>query len=502
MALDAGDHQTLRALGMTTTQLTVAALCRAMLVALAAAVLAPAVAVALSPLFPIGLAATAEIRPGVSVDVGVLAAGAALTLVLVLLRAGLSAWRVARTAATASHAGAAPVRRSRVADALAGAGLPAPAATGVRLSLEPGPNGAAVAVRGAMVVAAAAVAGVMAALIFGTSLGALAGNPRQQGWNWDVIVGNPNSQGDVASRDIPLLGANPAVGSFAGVVFTSGLRLAGHQVDAAAIDSERGEVFPTVVEGREPRQADEILVGSATLAAIGHHVGDTVEAQAGDRRMTVRVVGRAVTTPPPGMAASGMNKGAIVTGAAARQLFPDAAPPSLFLVRYAAGVDRGAARASLERDFPGIVLGFTTADEVGNLRRVGGLPFVLAALLVVLGAGVMGHALVTTIRRRRQDLAVLKTLGFVRRQVTATVAWQATTVAVIALVAGLPLGIALGRWSWALVVGQLGSRSAAVIPVGDVVVVVLATVVLVNLLAGAPGWVAARLRPATVLRAQ
>ena len=54
----------------------------------------------------------------------------------------------------------------------------------------------------------------------------------------------------------------------------------------------------------------------------------------------------------------------------------------------------------------------------------------------------------TSVRARRRDLAVLKTLGCSRRQVGATVAWQATTIVGLALVIGIPVGIIAGRWTW------------------------------------------------------
>ncbi|MGI9032590.1 MAG: hypothetical protein ACR2HY_02685 [Acidimicrobiales bacterium] len=248
-------------------------------------------AAALSPLFPIGLARQAEIHPGISFDVPVLAAGALAALALVLLRSEVSAWRLATMTAVAGGRSAVG-RRSRVADGLTRAGMPAPVTTGVRMSLEGGATGSAVAVRGAMVGATAAVAGVVAALVFATSLDALAVNRRSQGWNWDVLVGNPNSQGDVAASSVPKLAANPAVGAFEGLVPPQSVRLGGHAVDVMAFEAEKGELFPTVLEGREPRKPDEILVGTATLRAIGRRVGDTVEA--GDRRAPVRIVGRAV----------------------------------------------------------------------------------------------------------------------------------------------------------------------------------------------------------------
>ena len=71
----------------------------------------------------------------------------------------------------------------------------------------------------------------------------------------------------------------------------------------------------------------------------------------------------------------------------------------------------------------------------------------LAGLLALLAAAALAHLLVTSVRRRRRDLAILKSLGFVRGQVSAAVAWQATTVALLALAVGLPLGVALGRWT-------------------------------------------------------
>ncbi|HEX3394678.1 MAG TPA: FtsX-like permease family protein, partial [Acidimicrobiales bacterium] len=499
--LDAADHPVRRALGMSTRQLSLTSLCRVGLIGAGGAALAPFLAVAFSPLFPIGLARRAEMRPGAAVDLPVLLVGAVVVLVLVLLRSSVSAWRLAATT-TGAGGRLAPGRRSRVADALAGAGAPVPAVAGVRMSLEGAAAGSGLAVRGAMVGAVAAVAGVIAALVFASSLDTLAVHPRSQGWNWDVLVGNPNSQGDVASTSVPTLAANPYVGSFAGLVPVETVSLAGHPVDAMAVDTGTGNVFPTVLEGRDPRQVDEVLVGTATLHAIGRHVGDTVEARAGDRRTSVRIVGRAVF-PTQGLTAAGdMNAGTVMTAATAHQLFPDLDSPKLFVVRFARGADRVGARASLQHDFPRLVLPFVPNAEVENLRRVGGLPFALAGLLVLLGVGVLANALVTTIRRRRRDLAVLKTLGFVRSQVGATVAWQASTLALVALLAGLPLGIAGGRWVWGLVVGQLGTRSGPVVPALAVAVTAVATMAVANLLAAGPGWMASRARPAVILRSE
>src|SRR5512132_3144824 len=82
--------------------------------------------------------------------------------------------------------------------------------------------------------------------------------------------------------------------------------------------------------------------------------------------------------------------------------------------------------------------GKSPAPEAAPGQPASGLLVGLPAVMVILGT--MAHTLITSVQRRRRDLAVLKTLGFVRGQVAATIAWQATTFAVVALCLGLPFG--------------------------------------------------------------
>jgi predicted lysophospholipase L1 biosynthesis ABC-type transport system permease subunit len=97
---------------------------------------------------------------------------------------------------------------------------------------------------------------------------------------------------------------------------------------------------------------------------------------------------------------------------------------------------------------------------------------------------------------------LFKAIGFTRRQVSAAVAWQATTVAFVALLVGLPLGVAAGRWLWSLLAGRLGIPSEPVTPVLAVLLAVPATLVLLNLVAAVPGRHAGAVPAATVLRTE
>ena len=110
--------------------------------------------------------------------------------------------------------------------------------------------------------------------------------------------------------------------------------------------------------------------------------------------------------------------------------------------------------------------------------------------------------LVASVRRRRRDLALLKTLGFTRRQLAATVAAQASVVAVVGTVVGVPVGIVIGRWLWVAFAREISAVPRPTIPTVSIALVALGALVLVNVVAAVPGWQAARTPSATFLHAE
>jgi ABC-type antimicrobial peptide transport system permease subunit len=156
----------------------------------------------------------------------------------------------------------------------------------------------------------------------------------------------------------------------------------------------------------------------------------------------------------------------------------------------------------LQRDFGNTVLRRLPAEDTVNLQSVSGMPFALAGLIGLLGLATVGNALASSVRQRRRDLAVLKTLGFVRRQVGATVAWQATSFALVALALGLPLGLAGGRWAWTAMSSAIYSVSPPLVPVLAVVLIVPATVLVCNAVAALPARSAGRVAPALAMRSE
>jgi FtsX-like permease family len=185
---------------------------------------------------------------------------------------------------------------------------------------------------------------------------------------------------------------------------------------------------------------------------------------------------------------------------------------NFFLLRYKPGADLAADAATITVALrkSGCPVGSCNIAPVadqrpGDIKNYAGIrdtPLALAIVLAVLAVGTLAHVLLTGVRRRRRDLALLKTLGFTRRQVLGTVAWEASALAAVALLIGLPLGVLAGRWAWALFANAAGVSAATTVPLPTVLLAFPVTLLAANLIAAAPGWEAARLRPALVLRTE
>jgi len=490
------DFPVLRALGSSRGQLIAVALAPGALVAAAGMVLAIPAAYALSVFTPVGLARQAEISPGFSFDARTLLGGAILLTLLLTARAALAAQRVARRQAdtTARSRG----RGSRIARWMARQGFPSPAVTGIRLAFEPGSDRTAVPVRSAVLGTALALGAVIAALVFGSSLAHVIDDPRLAGWNWDVAVGNPHS-GDTSAQTIPRLRADASLAGFTATALGGGA-IGGQDVPVVGIRTLRGHVVPPLLDGRLPRGPREIALSGGELRALHRTVGGLVRARTTRGVVALRITGQVVLSPEITNEQVALGSGGVMTLAGAATLSRVPLPVNVYLVTLRHPGDL-AAMARLKREFPGVVLPAVPPPEVREVRGVNDLPLALASVLTLLAVGTIAHTLVTSVRRRRRDLAILKALGFVGRQVRASVAWQAPAIAGAGLIVGLPLGAAAGRWAWTALAQAFAIEPVPIISAG-LLLAVPAVLVLANAVAAIPARTAARTQPAVVLRTE
>ncbi|HEY3673433.1 MAG TPA: ABC transporter permease [Acidimicrobiia bacterium] len=495
--VESGDHLVLRALGMTRRERFATGFVRTTVIALLATVVAVVVAIALSPLWPIGLARVAEPSPGIEVNFAVIGIGLLAVFGGVLVAGAATTWRWTR-ASTRHHRVGGPARPPLAARLLGGNVRPLPLTLGVRQALDGGRGRTAVPVRTTVVAAALAVATLTTALTFGSSLGHLLDTPRLYGWSWDAQVGGRGFP-DVGAAVTEGLAANPAVDGYASGTISE-IAVNGVRAEAFAVEPGGGGVAPALLAGRAPEHADEIVLGSQTLRDADARVGDQVRVLVGNESRRFRIVGRAVF-PDVGDIGQ-LGRGAYLTFDAVDGV-GGPAPHNVVLVKFAADTDRAAGVAALSRAIaPLPVSSAALPRDLASFGRVDGLPIAVAAILGVMAGAVLVYTLLTAIRRRRRDLAVLKSLGFLRRDVARTVTVQAMTLAALAVVIGLPVGVVLGRFVWNRFADSQGIPSVPTVSLLALVLVGGAVLVVAGLIAIVPARFAARTAPADALRAE
>jgi hypothetical protein len=526
----AGDAEILRALGAgpaaTDADMTLGVLAAVV----AGALLAILVAVALSPFSLFGPVRQVEPGRGIYVDWAVLGLGA---LGLVLVLGAVTAVAGYRQAPHRVAARPQPVDRGSVlVRAGLGAGLGASGVAGLRFALEPGRGRTAVPVRSVLAGAVLAVIVVAATLTFGASLSYLVSRPALYGWNFDYALYSTDGWGPFPPAKVtPLLHRDKLIAASTGVYFLTA------QIDGQTVPGilspTRPAVGPQILSGTGLDGPGDIVLGPGTLAQLHKQVGDDVTVQLGPviRDARLKIVGTAALPAlgdtlgiHPSLATGAVLPTSVVTRAALSEAGPDSGPNAIF-VRLRPGVSQAAGLRSLQQianyynqyahspqivgkvgpqalELQANVLPVQRPAEIVNYKSMGTMPVILAGGVAAGAVAGLGLALVASVRRRRRDLALLKTLGFTRPQLAATVAWQSTVVAVVGVVVGIPLGIAIGRWLWILFAHGLSAVPDPVVPAASVALAAVAALVLANLVAALPGRSAARTPAALLLRAE
>jgi hypothetical protein len=515
-ATERADHPALSAIGLRPRELVLADLARALLIGTAGAAGAVLVAVLVSPLTPVGEARMAAPSPGrMSFDPVVLPLGALAVLAAVI---ALSVWPAVRQARLLSSR---PPRRPATVTMAVGrgaalAGLPAAALIGIRHALERGRDGQPVGT--ALLGTVLAVAALCATAVFGASLTHLDSSPALYGAPFQAYFGGNGTPGSEALVTGPLLDRlrqdreieRITLGAFVAV------NVNGSHVRTVAMTPVRGAALLSALDGRLPRGDRDIMLGVATMRATGARLGGTVRVTVADpagvpHEATFHVIGRASLNAGTG----GLGNGAVMTTSA---FIGAQCPPgrdqarcrrtarqgmaTVVLVRAAAGPAGSAALARYVRHYRSLTYRPAKPTVLVNFGESVNFPLLFGVALSVFGAATMVHLLLVSVTRRRRETGLLKSLGFVRRQVAASVCWQATTIALAGIAVGAPAGIAAGRVLWRVFATNFGVVPVPVVPALLLAVLAAGVLAAANLLAAVPALLAARSHPGQLLRAE
>jgi hypothetical protein len=361
------------------------------------------------------------------------------------------------------------------------------------------------------------VAAVCATAVFGTSLAHLTATPALYGAPFQMYF-NYSGPGGTSGTDLLTdLRHDHRIDQIT-VASLPDVTVSRVQVRTIAASSLRGSLLLSAVQGRLPDGGGQIALGASTMRSTSARIGGSVRVTVADpsgapHTRSFRVVG---TLAFPGdFTTGGLGTGAAMTTAGyiatqcppgpnqaacleqARKRVPD------LVVIHA--VDGPAGQAALKH-YGGKQDDNATRPVIPaalvNFGESANFPLLLGGIVTLCGLATLGHLLVVSVARRRTENGLLRALGMVRRQLASIVFWQASTVAVIAIVVGIPIGIAAGQAIWRLFAVSLGVVPAPVVPAWPLAAVAAGLLVTANVLAAIPAVSAARARPGQLLRTE
>src|SRR6185437_7766962 len=295
------------------------------------------------------------------------------------------------------------------------AGLPPALAIGSRLAVEPGRGRRAIPVRSALIGAIVGVLGVVGCFTFRAGLADAAASPQRSGITWDFEFGS--GLGQVPAPKLAAIEKDSDVTSLLHGVWVRNVRINGVGTPTGTTETLKGDMHPVVLTGRAPRSSDEVALGPSTMKALHVHVGQRIPiGRTGGH--TVKVVGTALV---PATSHTDYDVSAWMTMPGVESVVGPLAKADVNtfedygFVRWKPGVDVKHAQGTVVGilgDDLGDNAPATLPTAVVSLGRLESLPFALGIFFALLATATVAHALVTTVRRRRHELAVLRSMGF------------------------------------------------------------------------------------------
>jgi putative ABC transport system permease protein len=481
------DRTKLASIGVTAGQIDAESLTRAAVPTLVGTLLAIVLSTVPSGLFPLGFVHRVEPHPGWSADLRILLLGS------VILFVALVAWMFVAIILTRPRR-ARPGASSTI-DGLASSVPFATLSTGLLFAFRRRSQDSS-SFRGAVLGLMVAIAGVAGATTFAIGLNRLVDDPARFGNNFDMGFGS--GEDALPESFLTTLANDPDVVAATGYA-TAQVRAGASTIQLVGIQSLKGGARPAVRSGRLPESADEIALGALSAHDLGVEVGDDLVLSNGGEPRSFRVTGLAVV--PSLEEGAGVGQEAVVTIEGLRALDPSAQINGASAVlRTGASLMETSLRLQQQTGVRGGPA--ATPASITNISRISGIPVLLAMLLGVLALVSSTQAIVVSVRNRRRDVAVLRSLGGDRRFITTAIHWQATLLAVPPLLVGSVVGVVAGRTIFRLFVDRIGALDQPHVPW----LLLGATVVGFVLVANAAAWLGARrslsVGTASLLRAE
>jgi hypothetical protein len=338
------------------------------------------------------------------------------------------------------------------------------------------------------------VATVTATFAFGVNLQRWSTTPHLYGWNWDAALGG--SFGTIPPQ------FEQSIEHFPHVVEASAMTLgqvtiAGRPIPAIGIDHLLGALTPNIDAGRLPTNAREIVLGARSMRAIHKHIGDTVDASVGTEKASLQIVGRSTFAAFGNERGNESGLGIGALGTTSRFPAHDESTPggryNYILLRFAPGTAVQAEqqlRAFLAKSGcadPTCLITDSRPAEIDGYRSARRLPLAIGIVLVLLLVATLTHVLVSTMRRRSGDLAILRALGCSPRNLVATMRWQSLVLTSASILIGIPLGLVANSVAWAAFSRQLGIAPGTVTPFAKLAIGAVALMLVATVLATAVG---------------
>jgi hypothetical protein len=270
-----------------------------------------------------------------------------------------------------------------------------------------------------------------------------------------------------------------------------------------AFDVRRGTPSVAIVDGRVATAADEVMLGPATLEALGFDVGDQITLSGPRGSGQFRIVGASLF--PEGDFKH--DDGIALTVDAVQPLVGD--PHDVFQLHQIAFQWNPSTDAQAgDEELAAREITVMNADDglmpgaVTNLGQVAALPRYAAILVGLLALVSLANAIEVTTRQRTREWATFKALGVTGRSTAGIVIWYGWTIAAVSLAIGVPLGLITGRQLWL----PIAERAHVVVrwvwggsTIGALCAITLGCAVLMGCLAGRRVESA---RPAQALRSE